>query len=55
MIFATVTLLAGRRSLKEIGESFPDAKTMLSIPYGLAILTGVCVAAAGVLVANMWT
>jgi len=27
---------------------------MLSIPYGLAILTGVCVAAAGTYMTNFW-
>ena len=53
MVLAMVTLLAGRRTLKEVGAQFPDTKTMLSIPYGLAILTGVCVAAAGMFVANM--
>jgi hypothetical protein len=50
-----MTLMVGRRSLKEVGAQFPDSRTMLSIPYGLAILTGVCVAAAGVFVANLWT
>jgi prepilin peptidase CpaA len=54
MVLGMVTLVVGRRSLKEVGASFPDAKTMLSIPYGLAILTGVCAAAAGVLVTNFW-
>ena len=54
MVLAMITLLAGRRSLKEVGAQFPDAKTMLSIPYGLAILTGVCVAAAGMFLANTW-
>jgi len=55
MMFALMTLMVGRRSLKEVGAQFPDSRTMLSIPYGLAILTGVCVAAAGVFVANLWT
>lgn len=55
MMFALITLVAGRRSLREVGEQFPDPKTMLSIPYGLAILTGVCVAATGTLIAGRWT
>jgi prepilin peptidase CpaA len=54
MILALFTLVVGRRSLKDVGAQFPDAKTMLSIPYGLAILTGVCVAAAGAFAASYW-
>jgi len=53
MMFAMISLVVGRRSLKEVGAQFPDPKTMLSIPYGLAVLTGVCVAAAGTFVAHM--
>ena len=54
MALAMLTLVVGRKSLREVGEQFPDTKTMLSIPYGLAILTGVCVAAVGALVASIW-
>jgi prepilin peptidase CpaA len=52
MVLALVTLVVGRRSLKEVASQFPDASAMLSIPYGLAILTGVCVAAAGTYLTN---
>jgi prepilin peptidase CpaA len=53
MGLAMMSLAVGRKSLKEIGAQFPDAKTMLSIPYGLAILGGVCAAAAGLYFAGM--
>ena len=48
MVLSLLTLVVGRRSVKDVASTFPDAKTMLSIPYGLAILTGVCIAAGGI-------
>jgi prepilin peptidase CpaA len=54
MAMALISLVVGRRSFREAASQFPDSKTMLSIPYGLAILTGVCIAAAGMYVMNFW-
>jgi len=47
MVLSLVWMVMGRRPIKEVAAGFPDSKKMLTVPYGLAILTGVCVAAAG--------
>ncbi|HEY8749614.1 MAG TPA: A24 family peptidase [Tepidisphaeraceae bacterium] len=54
MALALMSLVVGRRSWREVARQIPDSATMLSIPYGLAILTGVCVAAAGTYMTNFW-
>jgi prepilin peptidase CpaA len=47
MSLGMISLIAGRRTWREVAAEMPDARTMLKIPYGLAIFAGICVAAAG--------
>jgi prepilin peptidase CpaA len=50
---AMISLIAGRRTLREVAADMPDSRTMLCIPYGLAIFAGVCVAAVGMYLTNI--
>lgn len=45
--FALMSMMTGKRKWSEAAELLPDARNMLSIPYGLSIFVGVCVAAIG--------
>jgi prepilin peptidase CpaA len=47
LVRATVYPLFGAGSLRDVHHAMPDVKASQTMPYGLAILTGVIIAAAG--------
>jgi Flp pilus assembly protein protease CpaA len=47
IVWGLLPLLSGQRSWRQAQDAMPKPVGMLTIPYGLAILSGVCVAAAG--------
>ena len=53
MGLAMIQLMTGRRSWRDVAATMPDAKSMLAIPYGLAIFAGICIAAAGMYLTNI--
>ena len=53
VIYSLISLIAGRRTWREVAADMPDAKAMLCIPYGLAIFAGICIAGAGIYLTNI--
>ncbi len=51
-LYGVAFVMLGRRRLRERLAALPAAETMQKVPYGVAILVGVCLAAGGV---ALWT
>ncbi len=44
IVTGMISLLCGHRNLRETQEALPEPVRMLSIPYGVAIFSGICAA-----------
>lgn len=44
IVIGLISLMCGQRNLRQTREALPEPVRMLSIPYGVAIFSGVCIA-----------